>query len=318
MSSQPEPPLSSSLARPGAPSDAAAWPLESIEIAARGLRFPALACGRGPLVLCLHGFPDTHLSFRHQLRALAAAGYRAVAPALRGYHPSCMPATLAESNVLEAARDAVALVEALGESPAHLVGHDWGAIAAYLAAALAPQTWTSVVTMAVPHPLGLLDRLPRVPRQLARSWYMLFFQLPGVAERAVAARDFALLEQLWRSWSPGLSANSEDLRALKQAFAQPGVTAASLAYYRALFAFSSPSNREARRLLQQRLRPPVLALSGMDDGCIDTRTYESSVGRRYFSSVVVEQVGAVGHFMHLEDPARISARILAWLKAPSA
>lgn len=289
--------------------------LEPLEIEARGLRFPALACGKGPLVLCLHGFPDTAFTYRHQLPALAAAGYRAIAPTLRGYDGRCMPARLADAHALEVARDAVALVEALGETRAHLVGHDWGAVASYLAAALSPTSWRSVTTLAIPHPLGIVENLHRLPRQARHSWYMLFFQLPAVAERAMRARDFAFLERLWRAWSPGYHVEASELQLLKQAFRQPGVVAASLAYYRNMFALTGRPAREALRLLKEPITPPVLALSGSDDGCIDTRMYALAMGAERFSSVVVEQLNGLGHFMHLEDPARISARIVAWLNA---
>ncbi|MFT3922039.1 MAG: alpha/beta hydrolase [Myxococcales bacterium] len=289
-------------------------PLEHLSIRARGLMFPALACGTGPLVLCLHGFPDTSFTFRHLLPALAAAGYRAVAPALRGYDPACMPPSLGDAHAVEVARDALAIVEALGESRAHLIGHDWGAVASYLAAALAPEPWSSVTTLAIPHPLGIVENLHRLPRQARHSWYMLFFQLPAIAERAVAARDFALIEQLWRTWSPSYRAEPAELAQLKQAFRQPGVVPASLAYYRNMFALTGKPARTAMALLKGVIQPPVLAISGSEDGCIDTRMFGLAMGPERFSSVVVEQLLGLGHFMHLEDPARIAARIVSWLQ----
>lgn len=297
-------------------------PLEQLEIRARELRFPALACGSGPLVLCLHGFPDTHHTFRHLLPALARAGYRAVAPALRGYAPTCLPRR-GDCHALEVARDAAAIVGALGEQHAHLIGHDWGAVASYLAAALSPGTWRSITTLAIPHPLGLVENLPRLPQQVRRSWYMLFFQLPQIAEHVVAARDFAFLEQLWRTWSPSYRATAADLGLLKAAFREPGVIAASLAYYRNMFAVLGAPARDALSLLHMPIAPPLLALSGAEDGCIDRRMFALAMDghpRRAesfdrFSSVVVEELWGVGHFMHLEDPARLGARIIAWLQA---
>jgi pimeloyl-ACP methyl ester carboxylesterase len=216
---------------------------------------------------------------------------------------------------LEAARDAVELVHALGATQAHLIGHDWGAVAAYLAAALSPRSWQSVVTMAVPHPLGLVRKLPRLPRQARYSWYMLFFQLRGVAEHAVAARDFAFLDMLWRKWSPGYVPGIQEMRVLKQTFSQPGVLEASLAYYRALFDVGSPSTRTALGLLKRKIELPVLALTGADDGCIDTRMYDLAMEERWFASLVVERMLSAGHFLQLELPTRINERILHWLQA---
>lgn len=288
--------------------------LESIEIVARGLRFPALSCGSGPLVLCLHGFPDTRFSFRHQLRAWADAGYRVVAPALRGYAPGCMP-PLRDAHALEAAKDAVAIVGALGESRTHLVGHDWGAVTAYLAAALAPTTFHTLTALAVPHPIGMVESLAQHPRQVALSSYMLFFQLPELADRAVAHRDFALLEQLWKRWSPGYRFPHEDLRELKTAFREPGVVTASLAYYRAMFALFRSANREAQTLLRKPLDVPILALSGLEDGCIDAEVFRRAMDRAPYSSAVVEQFVGLGHFLHLEDPARLNERILRFFRS---
>ena len=284
---------------------------EHTVIDARGLSFPALSCGSGELVLCLHGFPDSPRTFRHQLPAFAAAGYRAVAVTLRGYAPSCL-APLEDCNALEVARDAVAIVQALGATRAHLVGHDWGAVAAYLAAALSPSTWTSVSTIAVPHPLALQHALPHVPRQLRLSRYILLFQLPG-AERLLRARAFALLLKLWRDWSRDFAAPVEELEAMVDTFRVPGIAEAALAYYRNLLARGSLSSRASRELLKgTRIEPPTLAITGARDGCIDTRTYDYAMDERYFRKVMVERVQTGGHFVHQESPERVNELLLSW------
>ncbi len=288
--------------------------IETIEVEARGLTFPALACGDGPLVLCLHGFPDCLRSYRYQLPALAAAGFRAVAPALRGYAPSCQ-AELRDTHALAAADDVLAMLDALGADRAHLIGHDWGAVAAYLAAARAPERFKSVTTMAVPHPLGLAASLPRVPSQLRYSWYMFFFQLRGVAERVLRARDFALIERLWRDWSPDFDLDERELAAIKNTFAAPGVVEAALAYYRALFQLTSQTSRETRALLSRPITTPMLALTGADDGCMRTELYDYAMGPRWLTNATVERFQGVGHFLHQEDPARVNASILAFLRA---
>jgi pimeloyl-ACP methyl ester carboxylesterase len=285
--------------------------LEQTTVAARGLTFPMLSCGTGELVLCLHGFPDNLATFAPQLPAFARRGYRAVSVALRGYAPSCLP-PLEDCHPLEVARDAVAIVQALGESRAHLVGHDWGAVAAYLACALAPDRWLSVSTLAVPHPLGLMRALPRVPRQLRLSWYMLFFQLP-VAEHVLRARDFALLERLWRAWSPDFAPPVDEMQAVKRTFTAPGVCEAALAYYRNMFELGSGSAREARELLVRYCsQVPTLALTGADDGCIDTRTYEHAMSSRYFADLHVERVAGAGHFLHREAPETVNELLLGF------
>ncbi len=288
--------------------------METISVRARGLTFPALACGNGPLVLCLHGFPDCLRSYRFQLPALAEAGFRAVAPALRGYAPSCQ-AELRDTHVLAAADDALAMLDALGAERAHLIGHDWGAVAAYLAAARAPERFKSVTTMAVPHPLGIATSLHHVPSQLRYSWYMFFFQLRSVPERALRARDFALIEKLWRDWSPGFTPAHAELAAIKSTFAAPGVMESALAYYRALFQLTGDSGRETRALLSRPITTPLLALTGADDGCMRTELYDYAMGSRWFADATVERMQGVGHFLHQEEPARVNARILAFLRA---
>ncbi len=264
-------------------------------------------------MLCLHGFPDCTRTFRFQLPALAAAGFRAVAPTLRGYAPECR-GDLKDCHPWSAAQDAIALVDALGASEAHLVGHDWGAVTAYLAAAEAPARFRSVTTIAVPHPLGLAQSLSRVPRQLAHSWYMLFFQLPRVAERALRAWDFALVDMLWRDWSPGFTPAADELSAIKKTLAAPGVVEGALAYYRNTFRVNSVASRTARARLSRAIRPPLLALTGADDGCIRTEVYDHAMGSRWLEECVVERLQGAGHFLHQEQPERVNQRLLTFLR----
>src|SRR5687768_14320992 len=205
-------------------------------IEANGLLFGYLEAGPhdGPLALCLHGFPDSAHTWRHLLPALADAGYRAVAPFMRGYAPTAVPADRRYQTGAFAA-DAVALHQALGgDEPGVIIGHDWGAIAATGGAVLAPDRWTKVVTMAVP-PGGAMGRafFGGNTDQLKRSWYMFFFQQP-FADFVVAANDLAFIDMIWRDWSPGYEA-SEDLEGVKAALRDPANLAAALGYYRAMF-----------------------------------------------------------------------------------
>lgn len=162
---------------------------------ANGITFAYLAAGSGPLALCLHGFPDSAWGWRHLLPALADAGYRAVAPFMRGYAPTDVPPDgRYQTGVL--ALDACALHESLGgDGEAAIVGHDWGAMATYGAAAWEPDRWRRVVTAAVP-PQGAVMGGFLSYDQLRRSWYMFFFQHP-LAEAVVAMDDLAFLDRLW-------------------------------------------------------------------------------------------------------------------------
>ncbi|MEN8183669.1 MAG: alpha/beta fold hydrolase, partial [Myxococcota bacterium] len=220
---------------------------EEIRLHASGLAFSALARGSGPVVLCLHGFPDCNRSFRFQLPALAEAGFRAIAPTLRGYEPSSQPAD-GDYHIVRMAEDVVGQVDDLGGEPVHLVGHDWGAVIGYAAAVLAPDRFQSLATLAIPHPGRMRQAIRKLPGQLRNSWYMLFFQLRGLADRRLEVRDWALIEKLWRDWSPGWEPTPEELAQVKHTLAKPGVKKAALGYYRALFGLPSEASRQTAKL----------------------------------------------------------------------
>ncbi|HEX5061150.1 MAG TPA: alpha/beta hydrolase, partial [Kofleriaceae bacterium] len=208
-------------------------------VQANGLRFAYLSAGSGPLVLLVHGFPDTAHTWDHALPKIAAAGYRAVAPFTRGYHPTEIPAAGAyDSDTL--GRDVLALIEALGEQQAIVIGHDWGASAAYAAAGLAPERVKLLVTLAVPHPKSLKP----TPKLL---WTLRhFFTLRGKrAADKLRANNFAYLDELVRRWSPAwkdIPANETE--AVKAAFREPGCAEAACAYYAALGARLPASQRK--------------------------------------------------------------------------
>jgi pimeloyl-ACP methyl ester carboxylesterase len=280
-----------------------------------GARFAYLAAGRddGPLVVCLHGFPDHAESFAPLLARLAGAGFRAVAPWMRGYAPS----TLAGPHHGEQlADDALAIARALaGGRRFALVGHDWGALAVWAACARAPADLACAITMAVPHPLATAAYLARRPSQLRRSWYIGFFQLPRLPEWALARRDFALVDRLWRDWSPGFALDAGARRRLHRCLAAS--LPAPLAYYRALprqlLALRRPPAL-AGAPADQRIATPVLYLHGADDGCIEpgAAARQARFMRGPFGE---ERVAHAGHFLHLEQPDAVGAHIIAWLRA---
>jgi pimeloyl-ACP methyl ester carboxylesterase len=288
-------------------------PFDSTTLHANGLEFSALAQGNGPVVLCLHGFPDNQRSFRLQLPALAEAGYRALAPTLRGYEPSSQPDD-GDYHIVRMAEDVVGWIDDLAEERVHLVGHDWGAVIGYAAAALAPERFHSLTTLAIPHPGGLQGALPKVPSQLRNSWYMLFFQLRGIADYAVERNDWALIEKLWRDWSPGWSPPPDELTAVKQTLALPGVKRAALGYYRAMFGIRGAAAKESRRLLESKIEVRTLALTGALDGCMDTRLHDLAMRADDFpNGMRVERIDGAGHFLHQEKPSEVNPILLEWL-----
>jgi pimeloyl-ACP methyl ester carboxylesterase len=289
--------------------------LEATTLRANSLRFSALAQGDGPVVLCLHGFPDNRRSFRHQLPALAGAGFRAVAPTLRGYEPSSQPPD-GDYHIVRMAEDVVGWIDDLDQERVHLVGHDWGAVIGYAAAALAPERLFSLTTLAIPHP-GRLQRdgIRKLPSQLWKSWYMLFFQLRGIADRLVQARDWAFIEKLWRDWSPGWELPAEELVSVKETLAQPGVKSAALGYYRAAFDFRSPAAKQTTRLFESQIGVRTLALTGALDGCMDTRLHDLALQQEDFpAGLGVVRIEGAGHFLHQEKPQEVNPILIEWLR----
>ena len=284
-------------------------------VQANGIRFQFLEAGQGPLALCLHGFPDSPWSYRYLLPELAQAGYRAVAPFMRGYAPTEVAAD-GRYDTGTLAADAVALHEALGATgQAVLIAHDWGCAAAYGAAAQAPQRWRRCAFMSVP-PLAVFGPLALCYRQIKRSFYFWFFQMQ-LADAIVAANDLAFIDELWADWSPGHDAR-DDLPHAKDCLRDPANLRAVLGYYRSLFdpaRFGSHAGMQEQVAAWGRPVPQAtLYLHGMNDGCIalDARSAEG-VPAWLGPGSEVELVEGVGHFMLVEKPARINQRILQFL-----
>lgn len=282
-------------------------------VRANGLTFATIEAGDGPLVLCLHGFPDHARSFRHQLPALAAAGFRAVAPCMRGYAPSDVPPDGPYQSAA-LAHDVIALIEALGYPRAVVFGHDWGALAAYGAAVLAPERVTRLITAAVPHGTAFAAAFLTNYEQQRRSWYMFFFQTP-FAEAALPFGDFRFLERLWTDWSPSWQYPPEEMAALKETFRQPGVVAAALGYYRSTL---NPANQDPA-LAEDQLRismSPItvrtLYFHGARDGCVGVELLDG-MEQLFPQGLETVIVPDAGHFVHQERPDLVNARLLEFL-----
>ena len=257
----------------------------------------------GPLLLALHGFPDTALTWRRVAPLLADAGWRVAAPYLRGYAPSGIP-TDDDYSVRALVADAVALHGLLGgDGRAVLVGHDWGAITTNAVAGDPASPYVRHVSLAVP-PMSLVNPsrevlgtwLAAMLRQPLHSWYIAFNQVPGLAER----RFDWLATRLWRLWSPGYDA-TEDLAQLRAAVPDRAHARAVVSYYRALLGSG----------IQPALADPVqplLCLHGEND-----RALEPGLVRIAGRSVPVVLVPDAGHFLQLEQPAAVAAAVLGFV-----
>lgn len=285
---------------------------EQLSFEHEALIFSAQAMGDGPIVLCLHGFPDNAGSFRHQLPALAEAGYRAISLTLRGYEPGAIPAD-GDYTMETIATDILAVIESLDTGPVHLIGHDWGAAVAYVATSAAPERFKSLTVMAVPHAGRFAREGLRIPKQLRLSWYMGFFNIPWLSDWVVQRQDYAFIRKLWRDWSPGWQPEPGVLDSVIQTLSQPGVRSAALGYYRAALSIKAllVSAEEAHYPVPV----PTLALSGERDGCIASEVFEQlMVAQDFPKGLTFSRIAEAGHFLHQEQPEQVNREILDWLK----
>jgi pimeloyl-ACP methyl ester carboxylesterase len=276
---------------------------------ANGLTFAYLEVGSGPLALCLHGFPDCAEGWRPTLLALASAGFRAVAPWMRGYSPTEVPPDgRYQSGALVA--DANALHEALGgDEQAVVVGHDWGAFAAYGAPRIAPDRWRRVVAASVPPTSVIGPQLMSYDLLKHNFWYQFVFCNP-LADFAVPMNDYEFIERLWADWSPGLEAPDAIAR-VKAALGTPENLAAALGYYRHTLGglHADPALDAEQAASMQLPDKPTLYLHGVDDGCMpvpDQATLDtafSAPGSR------AELVAGAGHFLQYDRPDHVATLI---------
>lgn len=283
---------------------------ERTEIDASGLTFSGLTAGEGIPALLLHGFPDTPHSFATQVDHLGVTGYRAFAPSLRGYPPTGGEGPFGVDRL---AADAIDLLEALGaspDSPGVLIGHDWGGIIACAAAATRAEILSRLVVMSVPHPMVMGAKfLGGDFDQLKRSWYMFFFQMPGLSESVISADNFAFLDRLMQDWSPNLIENEglEEIERRKSVLAVPGALTAALGYYRAMLGES--------QVAVGPVPVPTMFIFGADDGCIPADIC-SGQEPLFPAGYQLDVVEGAGHFVPSEAPAAVNSLVSSFLAKP--
>lgn len=277
-------------------------------VVAGGVRFHYATAGRGPLVLLLHGFPERWFSWRAQIPALAAEGYRVVAPDLRGYGLSDKPASGYE--ITDLAQDVVSLVTALGEETATVVGHDWGGAIAWEAAARHPARVARVAVLNCPHPAVMNHVLRRSWDQFVRSGYMLFFNLPWLPERLIARdRGRSILRMFHGNAVHPEAFSRETLEALRESVASPDDVRPMLEYYR----------RSVRRALRGALPPypviqqPALLLWAERDVVLGNKLIAPHT--RVARDLTIRRIVDCGHFVQQERPDAVNALLAEWLRA---
>jgi len=280
-------------------------------VSAGDVRLHYVSAGEGPLVLLLHGFPESWYAYRHQIGPLAAAGYRVVAPDLRGYGGSDKPRRVSAYAPMRLVEDVRALVDAFGGRAAAVVGHDWGGVVAYLFAHAHPERLERLVVANAPHPAHFFAGLSD-PAQLRRSWYVFFFQLPALPEWYSKAFDHARMRSIFRSDPRRAGAfTDEDIARTIEAVASPEARFGSIAYYRALLRPSALAHIA-------RLGPlavPVWVLWGEQDRYLGRNL--AAPPARLVRAVVLERLPGASHWVLADAPARTNRFLLEALATPA-
>lgn len=254
----------------------------------------------GELVILQHGFPDDATTFEALQQALAEAGYRSIAPYLRGYAPS---PTNGPYAVADLAADMKALIAALSPGkPVHYVGHDFGTQVGYQLCADDPRLVASAVMLAVAHSAIIFANMRRVWRQLWLSRYIMGMQVKGMAEWRVERGNFAYVDKLWRRWSPGLKLSKTHLDHVKQTL-RDSMPAPVLMY------------RSGAWNIDEKIIPvPTLLLLGADDGCGDPRVSDGQ--QRLFSGAYRRLIlPDSGHFLHHDLPEPVNRLVIDWIRS---
>ncbi len=268
-------------------------------IEANGLGFEVSEEGAGTPVVLLHGFPDTSALWRHQVAALTGAGFRTIAPDMRGRGRSDRPPEVADYALTKIVGDVTGIMDALGVQRAHVVGHDWGAVVAWLVAMLAPTRVDHLVVISVGAP-GAAG--PPTLEALQKGWYRILFDMPGVAEDLIQRNDWYLARTL-------LEGGGENFETYIANLSEPGALTAALNWYRA--------NMPVQRLLGPSLPlPPVAAPTMGVFGTADVALTEDAMVKsasRVSGPWRYERLEGIGHFVPLDAPDQLNKLLLDFL-----
>ena len=290
--------------------DAITTPLRESFVSTNGVSLHVVEAGPvdGPPVILLHGFPEFWYGWRRQIDALAGAGFRVVIPDQRGYNTSDKPRGTAAYNIDLLAADVIGLIDHLGVEQAAVVGHDWGAAVTWWAAMRHPSRIERAAVLNVPHPVVMRRELKSNFRQLRKSWYMFFFQIPWLPEALLTRnRCQPLLDSLVKTSRAG-AFTPDDLEKYRAAFTQPGAVTAMINWYRAMM------RSKTAHIESVRIKVPMLMLWGALDPFLGRELGQPSLdlcdhGRLEF----FEQAT---HWVQHEEPAGINAALLQYLQAP--
>jgi epoxide hydrolase 4 len=275
-----------------------------------GIRLHYVEAGEGPLVVLLHGFPEFWYSWRHQIEPLAKAGFHVVAPDLRGYNLSDKPKGWRAYDASLPAQDIAGLIRSLGEQRAYVVGHDWGAAVAYAVAMNHPDVVRRLAILNVPHPTRMLEGF-RTLKQLRKSWYMFFFQIPKLPEHLFGRDNFSFGKRSLRADSKK-AFTDEDLERYSEAWAQPGALTGMINYYRAALR-RSPGKAVAQ---MKPIEADTLVIWGMLDRHLGSELAEPAA--QWVPKVRVERIPDATHWVQHDAPERVNELLLDFFDDPRA
>ena len=272
-------------------------------IATNGIRLHAVEAGPedGPLLIFLHGFPELWYGWRQQIAPFAEAGFRVLAPDQRGYNTSDKPKGVRAYGRDSLARDVLGLIDEAGREKAYVVGHDWGGIAAWWLGMKHPDRIERLAILNCPHPEVMKRHLRKNPAQLKRSWYMLFFQLPRLPERALRRDNYQNLVKSLRWTSRRGTFTDDDVRVYREAWAQPGALTGMLNWYRAgLRVRPSPPP-------SPRVTVPTLLIWGTKDRALGEELAQPSID--LCDHGLLARIEEATHWLQHEEPGRVNALI---------
>jgi epoxide hydrolase 4 len=279
------------------------------EATVNGVRLHYVEAGEGPLVILLHGFPEFWYSWRHQIPALAGAGFRALAPDMRGYNLSDKPEGIDAYRVDELIEDVTGLIRHAGEERATIVGHDWGGLVAWYTAILRPEVVERLVIINAPHPAAYRRELTRSTQAL-RSWYAGFFQLPVLPETALSIGDYAMVERVLRNEPVREGAfTDEDIRLYKEALDQPGALTSTVNYYRA----AAQRQSDLLELGERPIEAPTLLIWGEKDPYLVGSLTENL--EPWVPKIRVERLPA-SHWVPVDAPDEVNRLLIEFLRSP--
>ncbi len=289
--------------------DEMSYPLEHRFVKINGVTLHTVQVGpeEGKLVVLLHGFPEFWYGWREQIPFLVREGYRVIAPDQRGYNLSDKPTALADYDLDKLAADVVSLLDAHGREQAYLIGHDWGGMVTWWAAAKYPTRFPKVAVLNVPHPATFMKTLQSNPKQVAKSWYAGFFQIPVVPESLLHAQDFERLATMVQDYV-GMhdTFTAEDMVQYKKAWGRPHALRGMINWYRAIA-------QHPTQLNDPRIRVPLLMIWGARDIALGREMATASV-EDYCDHGRVVFIEEATHWVQHDEPERVNGLLARFLE----